>query len=196
MHLLPKKKIISAFRGIVSLSDYSDLPITTSMVERIISPATNPQLWEYEFPHSAINLSRPFDSQDCVRVMGLSSTSLYDIRIDHTDEPFSENIVTVKRLISVPSLDRFYFATLSSAQGFGPDRGVLYFSAGPEVAQLHLLEYVPGFETPDFVPVVKKIKNHRKIIHRPLFDTGSGRVVIFFVGRFVVVDLALIHKDL
>jgi len=150
MHLLPKKKIISAFRGIVSLSDYSDLAITTSMVQRFIWPLPNPQLWQHKFPHSAINLSRPFDSQDCVRVMSLSSTSLYGIRIDHTDEPFSENHVTVKRLISAPSLDRF---------------------------------------------LVKKIKKHRKIIHRPLFDPGSGRVVIFFVGRFVVVDLALVCKD-
>jgi len=196
MHLLPKQKIISAFRGIVSLSDYSDLPITTSMVERINLPAANPQLWEHEFPDFTINLSRPFDSQDGVRVMGLSSTSLYDIRIDHTDEPFSENHVTVKRLIEVPPLDLFYYATLGSAQGFGSHRGVIYVSAGPEMAQLHLLEYVPGVETPDFVPVVKTIKKHRAIIHRPLFDPGSGRLVIFFAGRFAVVDLALIYKDL
>jgi len=195
MHLLPKQKIISAFRGIVSLSDFSGLPIITSMVERFNSPTTNPQLWEYEFPDFTINLSRPFDSQDSVRVMGLSSTGLYDIRIDHADEPFSENHVTVKRLIPVPSLDLFYYVTLGSARGFGSHRGVLYLSAGREVAHLHLLEYTPGVETPNFLPVVKTIKKHRTIIHRPLFDPGSGRLVIFFAGRFAVVDFALIYRD-
>jgi len=127
--------------------------------------------------------------------MCLSTKSLYDIRIDFTDEPFSETHVTVKRLISAPPLHRFYYATLGSAQVFGPDRAVIYVSAGPEVARLHLLEYVPGVETPDFVPVVKMIKKHRTIVHRPLFDPGSGRLVIFFVGRLVVVDFAVILRD-
>jgi len=195
MQLLPKQKIISAFRGTVRLSDYSDLPITTSMVERFISTTTNPLLWKHEFQDSTMHLSRPFVSQDRVRVMGLSSAALYDMQINDTDESFSEDPVTVKRLISVPPLDLFYYATLGAAQGFGPDRGVIYVSGGPEVARLHLLGYQPGVETPDFVPVVKTIKNHRTIMHRPLFDPGSGRLVIFFTGRFVVVDLALIYKD-
>ena len=93
-------------------------------------------------------------------MIGLSLTALYDIRIDSTDETLSENHVTVKRLIPVPPLSPLYYAKLGSAQGFGPNRGVLYATAGPEVAQMYLLEYLPGVETPEFVPVVKRIKNH------------------------------------
>jgi len=86
---------------------------------------------------------------------------------------------------------------LDSAHGLGADRGVLYaVKQDPDTIHINLSEYQSGIETPDFIPIVKTMKHLNRIHTRPLFDPGSGRLVACFLGRLVVMDFALIYKNL
>jgi len=191
MQLLPNQRLITSQGGTIYLYDYSGAPEILSIP---IDPPSRPTIkpvWKLNVCFHA-KLSLPLLLPGAARIIVLRGTSLFDITIDDHSIPqdtFNEPVVRVIRLSEI-----YYFKRGHNARSLGYNRGVLIRMLSKSAAELNLLEYRCGKDIMDpVIPQLRTVEICDSLVYRPLFDEGSGRVVVFSQDRISVVDLALVR---